>query len=334
MYIVRPIRKNDLDAYENLAVTSSPGMVNLPKNRKLLEIIIDESLASFQNAIKTPIDETYLFVLENVATGEIGGTSAIMSRAGVKHPLLYFKIKHEPAVSVPVSYLQPEVEQNGASEICGLFLKHDFRHTGLGKLLSLSRFMFIAAFRERFQKEIFAEMRGFSTEDNENPFWNGIGRHFLPIGYLSLLKLAETDHEQIKRAFPRFPIYISLLPDDVQETIGKIHPKTLPAIQMLKNEGFSEINEVDFFDGGPHVGAKIENIRTVKESSVATIEISDVSLDKETICLLSNELLEFRACQAPAKIDTQSRKIVIDKDTAKNLLLNQGDALRYLPLET
>lgn len=334
MYIIRPIRKNDLDAYEHLAITSSPGMVNLPKNRRLLKIIIEESLASFQNEVKTPRDETYLFVLENTVTGEIGGTSAIMSRAGVKHPLLYFKIKQEPSASEPVSYLQPEIEQNGASEICGLFLKHDFRHTGLGRLLSLSRFMFIAAFRERFQKEIFAEMRGFCTAEHENPFWNGIGKHFLAIDYLSLLKLAETDHEKIKKAFPRFPIYISLLPDDVQETIGKIHPKTVPAMQMLKSEGFSEINEVDFFDGGPHVGAKTENIRTIKESALATMEISENPLDTGTLCMLANELLDFRVCQAFVNINSHRRSLTIDKNTAEKLLLRKGDSLRYLPLET
>lgn len=332
MYIIRPIRKSDLDAYEDLAMAASPGMVNLPKNRKLLEEIIDESLASFQSGIKAPTNETYLFVLEDVETGEIGGTSAIISRAGVKYPLLYFKIEHDHSSQKPVSYLKPEIKKNAGSEICGLFLKQSFRNSGLGKMLSLSRFMFIAAFLYRFQPEVFAEMHGFTTENDQNPFWDAIGRHFFDADYPSLMKLLETDRDKLTKAFPHHPIYISLLSEHDQQMIGKVHPNSLPAMQMLKHEGFNEVNEVDFFDGGPHIKAKTTEIKTIKQSVVAVAEIAETRLENGKNCLISNDCLKFRACMAKVRIESQKR-VTLDKNTAKNLLVDPGDHIRYLDLE-
>ncbi len=44
-------------------------------------------------------------------------------------------------------------DHTGASELCTLFLDPDWRKEGNGYLLSKSRFMFMAAFRDRFNEK-------------------------------------------------------------------------------------------------------------------------------------------------------------------------------------
>ncbi len=51
-------------------------------------------------------------------------------------------------------------DHTGSSELCTLFLDPQWRKEGNGYLLSKSRFLFMAAFRERFNEKVVAEMRG------------------------------------------------------------------------------------------------------------------------------------------------------------------------------
>ena len=133
--------------------------------------------------------------------------------------------------------------ENYWSEICSLYLKVDYRHSGLGRLLSLSRFLFIAAFLERFEKMIFAEMRGYIDENQVSPFWQGIGQHFVDTTFETLTHLRDEGILDLSRALPWHPIYIELLPRGVQESIGKIHEETKAAFQMLIQEGFKVSDE-------------------------------------------------------------------------------------------
>ena len=43
----------------------------------------------------------------------------------------------------------------------------------------------------------------------------------------------------IEEMMPQYPIYLDLLAEEVREGIGQVHEETVPAIAMLKNEGFS-----------------------------------------------------------------------------------------------
>ncbi|MFH7127688.1 arginine N-succinyltransferase [Klebsiella pneumoniae] len=55
--------------------------------------------------------------------------------------------------------------------MCTLFLDPQWRKEGNGYLLSKSRFLFMAAFRERFNEKVVAEMRGVIDEQGYSPFW-------------------------------------------------------------------------------------------------------------------------------------------------------------------
>lgn len=69
-------------------------------------------------------------------------------------------------------------DHTGSSELCTLFLDPDWRKEGNGYLLSKSRFMFMAAFRDKFNDKVVAEMRGVIDEHGYSPFWQSLGKRF------------------------------------------------------------------------------------------------------------------------------------------------------------
>jgi len=219
---------------------------------------------------------------------------------------------------------------DGPSEICSLYLKPDYRHGGLGRLLSLSRFLFIAAQPQRFDKMLFAEMRGLMDKKTKiSPFWEGIGHLFVDIKYETLTQIRDEETTDISKALPLYPIYVSLLPKDVQECIGKVHIDTIPALNMLIQEGFSLSEEVDILDGGPKIEAEVQEIRTIKSSVLTHIsEITSHPIDSPQY-LISNENVDFRACYDNLQIKSDNG-IVIHKEVAAALKLSKGDTVRYV----
>src|SRR5260370_21373981 len=71
-----------------------------------------------------------------------------------------------------------KLDHKGLSEVCTLSLRPEFRRPGRGLLLSLSRFLFMSCFPQRFDERVIAELRGFTNKGGLSPFWQAIGRHF------------------------------------------------------------------------------------------------------------------------------------------------------------
>jgi arginine N-succinyltransferase len=328
MFIIRPIRLTDLDAFEHCAMTAAIGITNLPKNRQLLEKKIQTSLDSFSQNIASSDPKSYTFILEDISNGDLGGTSSIFSSTGVQQPLYFYRIETVNSMKI----LQVVSYSHAPSEICGLYLLPNFRKEGLGRLLSLSRFLFIASFPNLFEEVLFAEMRGNIDENNISPFWEALGRHFLNIGFPELLALEEKSKDFIPNILPKWPIYIALLPKEAQEVIGQTHLKTAPALKMLSEEGFKFTEEIDLFDAGPKIEAKAKEVRTIKESRVALVHDVIPTLEKsDDPWLLSNTSLNFRACYGTIKKLDEDR-IVLSAEVAKALYLERGSEVRYVSL--
>ena len=330
MYIIRPVESKDIDALEDFANKSSIGIVNLPRSRDFLLEIIEESLRSFSQDIKKPDLEKYTFVLEDFETKELGGTAGICSQMGVGNPAYYFKIESTPHefCKEPLKILNSVSYTNGPSEICALYLKPEFRKEGLGKFLSLSRFLFIADQRCRFKDTIVAEMRGY-VKENSIPFWNLIGRKFLDIPYEELSYMELKNRSFIPKVLPKWPLYIDLLPKEAQDCLAKTHDSTIPALKMLYKQGFSFTSEVHPFDGGPKISCKTEEIDTISSSVLAKVVAFDNYFENNDSYMLSNAKLDFRACLTNMKI-VGNNQISIPKKVAEALNVTIGDTVRYI----
>lgn len=334
MIIIRPITLQDTEPFIKIAFDAGIGMTSMPKNREKLIKRIHESDNSFKKTVSAPQDEFYLFVLEDLETGKIGGTCGISAQTARQSPLFFYRVerreKHEDVThaikKIPV--MRPVQYKNYWSEICSLYLAADFRHSGHGRLLSLSRFLFIANDSRRFSRMLFAEMRGH-IENGRSAFWEGVGHHFIDADFNTLMQHRDEGHIELIQALPVHPIYIELLPKEVQESIGKVHELTQPALQMLLQEGFKISPEIDICDGGPKIEAETREIRSVKDSAVDTLSETVAASPSSSTHIVARHSIDFRACLTA--VDTKKNGgVVISKDAADALKLKVGDPLRYV----
>jgi arginine N-succinyltransferase len=338
MMIIRPIRAEDYPALYEMAVESGHGFTSLPVNDELLQRKITRSESSFGKEISQPGDEGYLFVLEDTVTGDICGTSAIEAAVGLDDAFYHYhlgKVVHTSralGVYKTVDVLTLCNDYTGATELCTLFLREHKRLKNNGRLLSRFRFLFMAEFRERFADRVIAEMRGVSDEQGNSPFWQWLEEHFFSVDFPTADYLTGIGQKVfIAELMPKYPIYVSLLSLQAQAVIGKVHEKTKPALALLQSEGFSTTGYVDIFDAGPTVEAKLEHIRTARNSRKLQVRVAEVSGGQPY--LICNTLRQnFRASWCHLHVSESSEEVNLPSDLAQALMVTDGDWVRLARL--
>jgi arginine N-succinyltransferase len=339
MMIVRPVRLDDVDSVYGLSAHSNTGLTTLPHDKDILKRRIEDSLASFQKNVVRPGGEIYFFVMEDTEKHKVVGTSSIVSKVGGYEPFYTYQIKTALKesktlhVKKEIKYLQLIRDHNGPSEIGTLFLLPEYRHSGLGRLLSLSRFLFIAQHRHLFEEWIVAEMRGV-IEKGKSPFWEALGRYFFDVEFDKADYMVMSDKSFIADLMPEHPIYIPLLPKEAKDVIGVVHKDSAPAFDLLLKEGFEPTDEVDIFEAGPVLRAKVAKVRSVRESRPAKITSISKSNMVEPIYLLCNatDMKNFSVCLGNMMIEDEE-EIQIGTANAQALNLKEGDPIRYVSLK-
>src|SRR5690606_8761439 len=334
MMVIRPIRADDYPALYDIAVESGHGFTSLPVNDELLMRKISRSEQSFSKNVSGPGDEGYLFVLEDTESGEICGTSALEAAVGLDDAFYHYhlgKVVHSSrslGVYKTVDILTLCNDYTGVSELCTLFLRESRREKNNGRLLSKMRFLFMAEFPQRFADRVIAEMRGVSNSDGSSPFWQWLQEHFFSVDFPTADYLTGIGQKVfIAELMPKYPIYVSLLSKQAQAVIGQVHEKTKPALALLQAEGFSSRGYVDIFDAGPTVEARVEHIRSVRNSRRLQVHIGEVEHGQPY--LISNTQLEgFRATWLELDINEHSEYVTLPAAVAAALHVNAGDWVR------
>src|SRR5687768_3400263 len=132
MQVMRPVTPDDLDQLLELTSLTGFGLTTLPHDRDLLRRRIRASERGFEQVDDaSPKGETYLFVMEDLKTGKIVGTSGIVSKVGGFDPFYAYKIESSVIqsemlnVRKEVKTLHLVLEHNGPCEIGSLFLHPD-----------------------------------------------------------------------------------------------------------------------------------------------------------------------------------------------------------------
>ena len=337
MLIIRPVETSDIEQLLLLAQKVAPGITTFPPNRDVLEQKIIDSKKGFSGNPSVDCSDNYLMVLEDTSFDVpiIMGTAAVYANIGKDIPFYTYKIltrtqySYELGAKVTSNSLHLVNEFVGDTEIGTLVLDPDHRGGGYGKILAKCRYMLIAQFKERFGKRIFAELRGWSDENFISPFWESVGKHFFNgISYEEADYLSATTNNQfIADLMPDNPIYLELLPENAQAVVGKPHPTGEPALKMLFNEGFRYDEYVDIFDAGPTVHVPTDEMDTVKNStlfSVETITNTEIIGDKYLIC--NTSLNNFRVCLS--EVTKSNSGLTISESLAKAMQVKQGEQLR------
>ncbi|MCH9756732.1 MAG: arginine N-succinyltransferase [Gammaproteobacteria bacterium] len=337
--LFRNAKDSDLEAIHTLAKESGFGLTTLPKNRTLLAQRLEHATTSWQHIRHTPGNEYYLFVLEDNNTNEVIGTAAIEAKTGVEAPFYSYKLsKRIKALTSRSTENQHEDEllnlvndHQGHTELCTLYLKPSYRKEHCGAFLSRARFLFMSQYPERFAQTVIAEMRGITTLDGSSPFWDALGYHFFHLSFIEADRLTlSTDKQFIADFMPEYPIYVKLLSPEAQAAIAKPHPSTVPAMELLMNEGFYYNHYIDIFDAGPVLESKISHIKTFKQSQVFILKDTTKQIESPTY-LLSNTDTDFRATKGSVTCNIKDNTCILTTQTAALLTLKPGDPVRIAP---
>jgi arginine N-succinyltransferase len=253
----------------------------------------------------------FLFVLEELESRGVIGTSQIISRmGGPGQPNLSLALKRRELFSTSLqtgvthTLAQLYLDESGPTEIGGLILQPSYRghRQKLGRLISLIRFHYIALYRHMFQPRVLAEMMGPLSADGHSPFWDACTRLFINMSYDEADRFCQESKEFILSLFPREEIYLTLLPPEARACVGAVSPETVPARRMLEGLGFKCPDRVDPFDAGPHLEQVTDLIPLVQQTS--RVKLAEVREDAigETHGFVSavDEDGEFRAVECGA----------------------------------
>ncbi|MFD1802739.1 arginine N-succinyltransferase [Mixta tenebrionis] len=337
MMYIRPVERDDLPQLMELAGKTGGGLTSLPADSKTLAARIERSLQTWQDKLPRA-RQGYVFVLADSSDHRACGICAIEVAVGLEDPWYNFRVGTQVHASKELNVynnlatLSLSNDHTGSSELCTLFLDPQKRDGKNGYLLSKSRFLFMAAFRDRFMTRVVAEMRGVSDEQGRSPFWESVGSRFFSMDFAHADFLSGTGQKAfIAELMPKHPLYVHYLSPEAQAVIGKVHPQTAPARAVLEAEGFSYQNYVDIFDGGPTLECDIDRIRAVRKSRLLIAETGDAPSEELPLCLVSNDNYHhFRVLLLRA--DVQQQTLRIPAQAAEILRCRPGDALRVVPL--
>lgn len=282
-FLIREVQSSDLESLHRLS--KHLDSVNFPHNRSLLRALIRRARDSFVGKTTDVFRREYMFVMEGTESKTIAGTSMIFAQHGHPDaPHIFFDVVQDERYSMTLdrhfshTTLRIGLNYRGPTEIGALVLDPALRAHGLGKQLSYVRFLFIAMFRERFQRSVIAELMPPLLPDGRSLLWEHLGKHFTGLTYQEADKLSHTNKEFITALFPQTPLYASLLPHEVRAMIGEVGEETKGVRRMLEAIGFEYSERIDPFDGGPHFEAPTDDITLVKNARrglVAREAISD-----------------------------------------------------------
>lgn len=338
-FAIRSAHINDLD--DLFSLSELMNFINLPRDKSKLKSKLLLSQKSFENPKKAPLENEFIFVLENITQNEVIGVSIIHGKHGTeKEPHFFLTVGQENKYSESLNTgfihgtLKFGYTTDGYTEIGGLVLLPEYRGSDLklGKALSFCRFLFIGLNPELFTEQIHVELMPPFDSKGNSPLWEAIGRQFLNMDYIDADKLSRQNKEFIFSLFPSETIYEALLPVEARDAIGKVNDLTEPVRRMLLNAGFKYTREVDPFDGGPHFRAKRDDIQPIKEIRDYEV-VSDKGSSKtsEHRPFLLKEEYEKHAfyCSLNLASLENENKVKIISETKPRVIKNIGKGFFY-----
>lgn len=335
-FLIRPVNMADLQHLTDLAKQFN--LLNLPGDKKVLAEKIERSEGSFAGQFPKEKSE-YLFVLEDTEEKMVVGSSLIIAKHGDEEvPHCYFKILKRDHFSQDLGLgfihqvLRFQTDADGPTEIGGLLVDRTYRRRPerLGKQISLGRFVFMGLHPERFESRILCELTPPLTEEGRSEFWEALGRRFTGLPYQEADMLSQTNKEFIESLFPEEDIYLSLLDAKARLVLGRVGEATKPAQHLLESIGFSYLEEVDPFDGGPHYGCKTNEVLPIKMGRICKIgEFKDAVYRSQALVGFGGD--QFRCVLASTEV--RDGVVSMPAKTRELLGADMGQSVFVTPFE-
>jgi arginine N-succinyltransferase len=341
MLLLRDAQPGDLPALLSLAKILNS--VNLPHDRRALSAIVRKSVRSFRGEIPDPMERHYVFVLEDPGRRRgrrILGTSMVIAQHGTHDsPCTFFEVREREHYSSTLDrhfrhrVLSLGYHFDGPTEIGGLVVHPRDRGSEErpGKQLAFVRFLYLAAFRDRFRDTVLAELMPPLTPDGRSLFWESCGRRFTGLDYQTADKKSRENKEFIQQLFPPSGLYATLLPPRVQRLLGAVGPPTRGAERMLSRIGFRFAGRIDPFDGGPHYECRTDDILLVRQHRRLRVAAGEPRgrVAEHLLGASAAGRVRFRAVRAGARVEGQEVRLPVE---ARELLrVAPGDRVDAIP---
>ncbi|MBM4098377.1 MAG: arginine N-succinyltransferase [Planctomycetes bacterium] len=307
MFVIRQALPDDVPTLLKLA--RMVHFINLPADADIIAAKVARSARSFAGEPVADLERQFMFVLEDASSGGVIGTSSLICRMGSPEaPQVFLQVRRREHFSRDLNTgavhttIQVQTDGSGPSELGGLILAPGYRghREKLGSLLSLVRFHFLALNRAQFQPRIIAELMGPLTPDSDTLFWEFFGRRFINLSYAEADAFCQQSKEFMLSLLPKEEIYLSTLPAEARNLVGKVGADTRPAKAMLEKQGFGYHERCDPFDGGPYLEAKVDEIPLVRSTRTLRFAPGDAGLGGTGFVSCSADAkLGFRAVRTP-----------------------------------
>ncbi len=338
MYVVRPVQLADIAALESLAAVTSPGVHTLPRTREKIGASVERSIASFAAHVDIPSEESYQFVLEQQATGEVLGTAAIFASAGSNGTYFAFRndviqqVSRDLNISHSVHALTLCSELTAYSQLSGFRVQERAVATMEAALLSRARLLFAVLAPHRFGDRFFVPLAGVTDAAGKSPFWDALGRKFFKMDFLEAERIigGARNRTLIVELMPHYPVYVPLLPGDAQAALGQIHPDGELAFNLLTEEGFEADEYIDIFDGGPILQAHKHALRSFTGSVMRRVGPAGNSRASEgqvTYAVATGSVDNFRAVSVTCASAEHGDTIMLPELAQRALMVGPGDCV-------
>jgi arginine N-succinyltransferase len=329
---VRPAGSDDFAAIYEMAKLTGGGFTNLPPDRGALVDKIIRSQKSFATERTEPGDDMFLFVLENMESGQIRGTCQIFGMVGTEHAFYSYRLSTLTQTSQALGktfraeMLSLTTDLEGSSEVGGLFLHPGERAGGLGLLLARSRYLFIKRHRHRFGRRLLAELRGVIDEAGGSPFWDAIAGKFFGMPFQEADEFNASHGTQfIADLMPKTPVYTAMLPETARAVMGVPHPSGRAAMRMLEREGFSYECYIDIFDGGPTMIAQTDQVHSIRDARDHVLAAVADEVEGQNMMLAAGELAGFVATCSNLRL-AEDGGATVTRAAADALGIRPGDS--------
>jgi len=342
MLLLRDAQRTDRASLKPLAAELNS--VNLPADEGALEEILEKSCQSFAGR-RPVLERTYVFVLEDPATGRLIGTSMLIAQHGTREsPCTFFDVAEKEHYSSTLDrhfrhlVLTIGYHFDGPTEIGGLVVRraHRGKEAKPGKQLAYVRFLYLAMHRERFKDRVLAELMPPLLPDGRSPFWESCGKRFTGLSYQEADKKSRANKEFIQQLFPPGGLYATLFPPRVRRLLGAVGPEARGVEHLLTSIGFRPVGRIDPFDGGPHYEARVEEVSLVRAHERLEVALADLEASSRDPHFLvglerSRGRIHFRAVRTPLRVEAKRAHL---PGAARELLgVKPGDGVHAVPFD-
>lgn len=334
-FLVRPAQRDDVGQLYELARQFT--LLNLPADKKLISAKIERSEASFAGEL-SKAEAEYMFVAVDTEGDLIAGSSLIVAKNGTPtSPNFSFKVIKRERFSKDLGIgfihqiLRLHANYDGPTEVGGLVVDRGYRRRPekVGRLISLSRFLYIGMNTDRFEKELHAEMAPPLTDEGRSEFWEALGRRFTGMPYQEADVISQQNNKFIKSLFPEEDIYLCLLDSKARLVLGRVAEETQAALHLLNRIGFKYKEEVDPFDGGPHLGCLVSEVSLLKEAQWLRVSEKPKADFAEQGLLAAHGDEGFVACAS--SLSRSEDEVHLPEKTRSLLGLSAGDKVYVTP---